>query len=231
MIPKNRLGWILCLAMVAASGAAYYLTPRVLLADTLPALNLQENLPNKVGKWSIDNQAELSIPNPETEGVIKSIYTDVISRVYLNAEGKQIFLSIAYGKNQSDGHALHYPEVCYPAQGFVISDKNISTVKLGQLTVPAKKLIATRGNQIEPVTYWATVGQKIILSGTAHKMAQLHYGFNGLIPDGLIIRVSSLGSNSEQEYEVQREFLESLIDAVNPAVRSRFLGDLASPAK
>ena len=32
--------------------------------------------------------------------------------------GRQIMLSIAYGEDQRDGMKLHYPEVCYPAQGF-----------------------------------------------------------------------------------------------------------------
>jgi len=227
----KKLGWIICAAMVGVSAAAYRLTPTHLLADTMPAINLQKDFPEQVGVWKLDTRGELSIPNPETEGVIKSIYTDVLSRVYMNAEGKQVYLSVAYGKNQSDGHALHYPEICYPAQGFMISSRKSTEIKLGSQMVPAKKLIATRGDQIEPITYWATVGQKIILSGTAHKMAQLHYGFDGFIPDGLIIRVSSIGSDAEAEYEIQRQFLESLATTLRPETRSRVLGELAAGMK
>lgn len=227
----KKLGWLICVAMVGASGAAYQLTPRALLADTLPAVNLEKDFPSEFGHWRLDPRADVSIPNPETEGVIKSIYTDTLSRVYVSDTGKQVFLSVAYGKNQSDGHALHYPEVCYPAQGFVITSKQASQIKIDSEIVPAKHLVATRGEQIEPITYWATVGQKIILSGTAHKVAQLQYGFRGYIPDGLIIRVSSIGPDAQAEYEAQRQFLESLVNALRPEVRSRVMGELSAAVK
>ncbi len=227
----KQIGWIICAAMVGTSAAAYHFTPRTLLADTLPAFSLEKDIPTSAGGWKIDPRAEATIPNPETEGVIKSIYTDVLSRVYINDAGKQIFLSIAYGKNQSDGHALHYPEVCYPAQGYVISNRVSTQINLDGQTVPVKNLVAVRGEQIEPITYWATVGQKIILSGTAHKLAQLNYGAEGLIPDGLIMRVSSVGADSAAEYEMQRQFLETLVKTLRPETRSRVMGELASGIK
>jgi EpsI family protein len=224
----KKLGWVICAAMVVASGVAYLLTPHTLLADTLPAVNLEKDFPSAFGHWKLDPQADVSIPNPQTEGVIKSIYTDTLTRVYVSDTGKQVFLSVAYGKNQSDGHGLHYPEVCYPAQGFLITSTQAAQIRIDSEVVPAKHLVAARGEQMEPITYWATVGRKIILSGTAHKVAQLEYGFRGYIPDGLIIRVSSIGTDAPGEYETQRQFLESLVNALRPEVRSRVLGELSA---
>ncbi|WP_374591367.1 exosortase-associated protein EpsI, B-type [Aquabacterium sp.] len=231
MTTSKTIGWALCALMTAASAVAYKLTPHQLLADTLPALVLEKDFPDNVGNWKTDPKVNLSIPNPDTESVIKSIYTDTLSRVYINAAGKQVFLSVAYGKNQAEGHALHYPEVCYPAQGYVITSKQVAPIQLGGVSVPAKHLVAARGAEIEPITYWATVGQKIILNGTQHKMAQVGYGFKGFLADGLIIRVSTIGASPAAEYEVQREFLESLMQSIRPEVRSRVMGDLAFDAK
>lgn len=228
MKANKYLGWVMMVAMVGASATAYKLTPTQLLADTLPRINLQNDFPSQVGDWKVDTRAQITIPNPETEGVIESIYTDTLSRVYVDPTGKQLFLSVAYGKNQSDGHSLHYPEVCYPAQGYMISEHHIGSIRIGAQTVPVKHLVAMRGEQPEPITYWATVGQKIILNGTQHKLAQLRYGFEGYIPDGMIVRVSTLGDDRDHEYEVQREFLEALARTVNPETRSRMLGELAS---
>lgn len=231
MNAETKIGSLICAVMIATSGLTYYLTPRVLLADTLPTLNLEKDFPEKIGPWVKEIHAELTIPDPETAGVIKSIYTDVLSRVYTNPSGKQIFLSVAYGKNQSDGHALHYPEICYPAQGFVISEKKSTQIKIGGETIPAKHLIASRGSQIEPITYWATIGTNIILNGTAHKVAQLRYGFNGIIPDGMIIRASSIGTNPEEEYELQRDFLDSMIRELTPETRHRVIGEFSNNFK
>ena len=231
MTIAKKFGWVLCAAMVGASASAYLLTPHQLLADTLPALSLEKDFPNAFGQWKTDPTVGVSIPNPETEGAIKSIYTDTLSRVYVNQAGKQLYLSVAYGKNQSDGHALHYPEICYPAQGFVITSKQTSPIQISGLTVPAKHLVAARGEQIEPITYWATVGQKIILNGTQHKLAQLGYGFKGQLADGLIIRVSTTGADLPTEYELQRQFLESLMHALRPDVRSRVMGELSTSLK
>ena len=90
---------------------------------------------------------------------------------------------------------------------------------------------SARGEQIEPITYWATVGQKIILNGTQHKVAQLGYGFKGQLADGLIIRVSTTGADLPTEYELQRQFLESLMHALRPDVRSRVMGELSTSLK
>jgi len=225
---KAFITWLACALMTISSLLAYSLTPRTLLADTLPAIQLDKDFPASFGEWHLDPRADLSIPNPQIEGVIKSIYTDTLSRVYLNKEGRAIYLSVAYGRNQSDGQALHYPEVCYPAQGFVIANRKKSIINIDSTDVPVKLLIAERGPLTEPITYWATVGSKIILSGTQHKIAQLSYGFRGFIPDGMIIRVSSIGTVSAAEYAFQRQFLEDLVRNMTADARYRIMGDIAT---
>jgi hypothetical protein len=53
-------------------------------------------------------------------------------------------------------------------------------------------------------------------------------GLKGLIPDGMLVRVSSIDSNRARGYEQQASFLEDLVAAVPPAGRDRIFGTLKS---
>ena len=74
-------------------------------------------------------------------------------------------LSIAYGGDQSDTMAVHKPEVCYPAQGFQILKNATASFSTGDGNIPVKRLVATQGPRIEPITYWTTVGDTVAVSG------------------------------------------------------------------
>jgi hypothetical protein len=49
----------------------------------------------------------------------------------------------------------------------------------------------------EPVTFWFVVGEHVAVSGQQQKIAQLRYGVQGLIPDGMLVRVSSIDRDTE----------------------------------
>jgi EpsI family protein len=80
------------------------------------------------------------------------------------------------------------------------------------------------GNRSEPVTYWTTLGDKVVQGGIRTKLAQLEYGFHGLIPDGLIFRVSSIDSNPQSGYADHEHFVQELLAELPPATRLRFAG-------
>jgi hypothetical protein len=54
-------------------------------------------------------------------------------------------------------------------------------------------------------------------------VVQLEYALSKRIPDGLLVRVSSLGAPDEQ-FAVQQRFLVELIQAIPEAWRYRFVG-------
>ena len=134
-------------------------------------------------------------------------------------------LSIAYGTEQSDSTRLHYPEICYPAQGFqlVSTHKGIVDTLFGELRV--KKLLAVKGDRSEPITYWSIVGNDVVLSSKEAKFTQLRYGVNGIIPDGLIFRVSSISSDFVSEYEIHQDFIRALMVELSPKNRIRIIGN------
>lgn len=225
MIPFRA--WASMAVMCAASGAAYVATPRILLADTLPKITLESIVPKTIGQWQMDRNEAVAIADPQQKQTIDAIYSDTLSRIYVSPQGTKMMLSIAYGRNQTDESSVHYPEVCYPAQGMQVSSPVIEQITLNGRTRAVKHLVAKRGEaMLEPITYWVVIGNHMVVGGTGQKLAQLSYGLNGKVPDGMILRVSSIGESTAKEFEMQRVFLEQLIRSLPENMQERFAGAL-----
>jgi len=215
---------ILMTLMVLAALCARAYRPTMLLADQRPKVELEQLVPRQFGAWHELQQSTGQIVNPQQTALLKKLYTQTLSRSYINSNGAVIMLSIAYGNNQSDGIALHYPEVCYPAQGFQLLSATQGLLETQFGTLPVERLMTKLGNRFEPVTYWSTLGDKVVRSGTNTKLAQLDYGFKGLIPDGLIFRVSSIDVDAATGHELQARFVRDFVDALPIGVRLRLAG-------
>ena len=60
--------------------------------------------------------------------------------------------------------------------------------------------------------------------GLQRKLAQMRYGMQGLVPDGLVFRVSSIGEAFDEEFRIQHEFVQALAAAVPTSLRRRLMG-------
>lgn len=218
---------IIGLCMFAAAGMALALKPVHKIADAGPKIDLDVLIPKTFGDWKIDETITPLIANPEQEAVINKIYNQTLTRTYLNTAGDHIMLSIAYGGDQSDSMAVHKPEVCYPAQGFQILKNATGTFSTGAGSIPVRRLVATQGQRIEPITYWMTVGDTVAVSGLKWKIQQLKYGLTGKIPDGLLFRISSIQADDAQAYQTQDAFARDLLQAMSPSGRERIIGNPA----
>lgn len=216
--------WIMLALMLVAGATAHVARPTIYLADQRPKVDLEDLIPKEFGTWRQLEQSGGQIINPQQSQLLQQLYTQTLARSYVNSNGTVIMLSIAYGANQSDGVALHYPEVCYPAQGFQLQSMVRATVPTDFGDIAAKQLITRLGNRNEPVTYWATLGDKVVMGGLKTKLAQLDYGFNGYIPDGLIFRVSSIDRDANKAHSDQASFVKDLVVALPPASRLRLTG-------
>ena len=90
--------------------------------------------------------------------------------------------------------------------------------------IPVRHILAVQGDRVEPVSYWTTVGDKVVLNGIETKIAQIGYGVEGYVSDGMIFRISSIDGSPEHGFVIQQQFTSSLMDALNPSVRSRIAG-------
>ncbi len=216
---------VIGLAMFAAAGMALALKPTVKVADSGPKIDLETLIPKTFGDWKIDETIAPLIANPEQEAMLSRVYNQTLTRTYINSRNERIMLSIAYGGDQSDNMAVHKPEVCYPAQGFqILRSPTISTFATDDGSIPVKRLVATQGPRIEPITYWTTVGDAVEVDGLKWKLQQLKYGLTGKIPDGLLFRISSIQADDAKAYQTQDTFTRDLLKAMPSGDRQRIIG-------
>ena len=76
----------------------------------------------------------------------------------------------------------------------------------------------------EPITYWAMLGDEAVVGRVDTKVAQMRYGFKGVIPDGLIFRVSSIERESSVAFALQQNFVNQFISAVSRDTLTRMTG-------
>lgn len=215
---------VLVLALLAAS-AAHLWRPSVHLTDTIGQPKLDQVFPLAFGDWRVDTSLPVILPAPDVQAKLNQIYNQVLSRTYVSSRGERIMLSVAYGGDQSDGTRAHRPEVCYPAQGFQVEGSQVSDLQLptgNRLHV--RRLVAHQGARHEPITYWVMVGDRVATSSSEQKLAQLRFGVQGVIPDGMLIRVSSIDLQTERAHALQERFIADLLNGVPAASRARVFG-------
>lgn len=224
MNPVRRRAAIVACLMGASFGGAAAWRPTKRLADSRAKVELETMFPKAFGDWALDARMAVQLISPDTQAMLDKIYNQTLSRTYVNSKGDRIMLSVAYGGDQSDGTRAHRPEVCYPAQGFQVAAMRKSAIDVSVRTLPVRQLVATLGSRVEPITYWTVVGERVALSGSEQKLAQLAYSVRGLIPDGLLVRVSNVGPAGEAAYALHQAFIAQLALALSPGDRSVVVG-------
>ena len=216
----------LLLLMLAASGLALALRPTEKIADGGLPIKLETMIPRTFGDWREEQQNAVQMVDPQQQELMSKIYTDTLSRTYVDKKGYRIMLAIAYGDDQRDSMQMHYPEVCYPGQGFVLHDKQKGALTTLGGSIPVTRILTSLGQRNEPVTYWTTVGNTVFQGGLEKKLAELNYGLRGKIPDGMLIRLSSIDANAANAYEMQTQFANQMLSALTPEYRQKMNGNL-----
>src|SRR5687768_13102034 len=197
---------VLLVLMLIASSLALALRPTQKIADHEPAIDLETIIPRTFGDWREEQRNSVEIVDPQQKEMIDTIYTQTLSRTYMNSHGYRVMLAIAYGDDQRDSMQMHYPEVCYPAQGFLLENKEAGVLTTENGPIPVTRILTSLGRRNEPVTYWTTVGDKVFQGGLQKKLTEMSYGLSGKIPDGMLIRISSIDADTKTAYEIQTEF-------------------------
>lgn len=205
-----------------------YLKPTLQPKDPKDRVNFEELIPKEFGEWRVIEGQLMVIADPEVEGVLNRIYSQTVSRTYVDAQGNRVMLSLAYGESQSDSMQIHKPEVCYPAQGFVVLENKKSYLNTGFNLVPVRKLTTTLGNRKEFVLYWILVGDQVVGGGLERKIQQLSYGLKGVIPAGLLFRVSLIGDDEVIAFSEQERFVLDLLNALDKKMVHHLVGKFSN---
>lgn len=210
--------------MLCAAAFAFAAKPRAKIADQVPLISLEELIPKRFGAWQVDEKIVPVVVDPQIQAKLNEIYNQTLARTYVDLAGQRIMLSIAYGGDQSDAMQVHRPEVCYAAQGFQVAKEALGQLATDYGVVPVKRLVAVQGQRIEPITYWVVVGDMATSVGLQQKLQQLKYGLTGKVPDGMLVRVSSIARNDELAYGIQERFLREMLAAMPDVNRARVIG-------
>ena len=205
-------------------GAALLIKPAKMLADTGPRIILEDSVPVAFGRWRLDPRAVAVVPSSAKQEAISQIYSQTLSRTYVNPQGQRVMLAIAYGSNQTRQLRAHRQEVCYVAQGFQIEALRSGQLMAGGVSVPVTRLVASNGPRVEPVTYWFTMGSSVVRSYLDRQVVELKYALSDYIPDGYLFRVSTIGADQQAAFSLQAAFVDELMQSLDPAVRTRLLG-------
>lgn len=212
-------------AMLAAAGLAIAMKPTRDLTHDLPAVDLEAIVPKRFADWQVDEAQAPLIVSPDVKAQLERLYSQTLTRTYISSNGERVMLSIAYSGRHGEEMQTHRPEICYPAQGFTISKESTSVslqTRYGPLRVT--RLVAVAGARHEPITYWVVVGGNQTQFGLHMKLAQIRYTLTGRVPDGLLLRVSSIDRDSERASGVHMEFFEKLLAATDPKDRWWLIG-------
>lgn len=227
--PLQRRAFVVLGLSVGSVAAAEVIKPRTKLAS-IRGLNIDiaEMIPRKFDGWQALDDNLSAVVNPVMQETLDKIYSQLVSRTYTNRDQRRIMLSVAYGDDQRKYLAVHYPEVCYPAQGFAVRSNVMGQTTVAGDTLPLRKLETVLGKQrFEPVTYWTTMGDFTSFGGFPRRMIELRYGLQRVIPDGLLFRVSSIGQDSAAQFQMQEDFIKSMLEGLQPQVRRFFTGQLS----
>src|SRR5450830_660656 len=186
---------LLALMLVSAAlGMQMRLT--ISIADELPPIDLKAMVPTAFGNWKEQLNFSNQIVDPEQKQMLEEIYSQTLSRTYINPNGYRIMLSIAYGKNQRRKLQLHRPEVCYPAQGFALSSNKPGKLDLLSQPIAVTRLETSLGQRVEPLTYWTVVGDHVTANQNEKRLVEVGYAMRGRIPDGMLVRISSIDKDA-----------------------------------
>lgn len=213
------LGGLLCVAAVLATAMKPNQTVAAGAAPQLETL-----IPQQFGDWRREETKIVQIVDPNLQETLDRLYGQVLTRLYVDGRGTRIMLSIAYGADQRDDLAVHRPEVCYPAQGAQVLSTQDVVIDFPWGQIPARRLVTQLGPRHEPLTYWTMVGDRAVVSALKAKLEQMRYGLRGRIPDGLLVRASSIDPDDERAFADQARFLTDLLAALPPADRQRLSG-------
>lgn len=220
----SSVAWTLASLMCVTSVAGIAARPTSTAADRGKGISLETAVPRSFGDWTELQDQGVQVVNPQTQELLNKLYSQVLTRSYVNKQGYRIMLSMAYGDDQRGGLQAHRPEVCYPAQGFKLAKVEDGTLATAFGNIDVRRLSTNLGSRSEPVTYWLTVGDQIIKNKFDKRIMEIRLGLTGQIPDGLLFRISSIDNDTARGYAMQQKFAADMMTAVPAAARKQLSG-------
>jgi len=217
--------WILTALLVATAVGVASMRPVYQGTDSDQSPRLGTMIPEQFTGWQALSRISPLVIDPRVTSRVEETYAETVERVYRGPGGQMVMLSVAYGTHQlHDSLQAHRPEYCYRAQGFTVEQSHDTSIQTDAGPLKVRRLLTRRAERFEPVTYWMMVGRRAVLPGLGRQLAQLAHGLRGEIPDGLLVRVSSLAATPDEAWSLHEHFITDLLRALQPAHLDRLAG-------
>ena len=220
----NRTAIVLAVLMCTAAVGGIAARPSAKASDKGQNISLETEVPKAFGEWVLAPEQGAQVVNPQTKELLDKLYSQILTRTYVNKAGYRIMLSMAYGDDQRGGLQAHKPEVCYPAQGFKHHKNDAGQLATQYGNIEVRRLSTSLGQRAEPITYWLTVGDQVIQNKFDKRMAEIRLGLTGQIPDGMLFRISSIDPDTSRAFTMQERFAADLLAGVPAQTRKRLSG-------
>jgi len=216
----DRRKFLLGLLFASAAGVAAWRKPNIHL-DYLGREKLDVLVPKTIGPWTFVAASGLVVP-PEDQ-LLNALYSQLLTRVYWDGRNPPVMLLVAQSGSQTGFLQIHRPETCYTASGYQISAVVPHAIQLGSRVLLANHMDASAGGPTEHVVYWTRVGNKVPTSWKEQKLAVAEQNLEGIIPDAILVRVSTVTDDAEAGRAAIDNFVRALLGAIPPNRRSVFI--------
>jgi EpsI family protein len=213
---KLLLGLFFC----SAAGLAAWRQPNK-HTDNLGNSKLEDIVPKTIGPWSFVTASGLVVP--PNDQLSRTLYSQLLTRVYSDGRNPPIMLLIAQSGWQTGILQVHRPETCYPASGYLISPVTPHYFRAGTANVAANTLTAVSDGMAEQIIYWTRVGDQVPLSWRDQRIAVAEQNLRGVIPDAVLVRVSTVSSDTDEARATLDAFIQAMLASVPASKRNVFV--------
>ncbi len=218
MVDRRKL--LIGLLFCSAAGLAAWRKPTRRL-DYLGHQKLEDLVPKVIGPWKFVAASGLVVP--PSDQLSQATYSQLLTRVYSDGASAPIMLLMAQSGSQTGFLQIHRPETCYTASGYQITPVAHHPIALGFGVLPTNSMDATSDGLTEHVVFWTRVGDQLPESWKDQKLAVAEQNLRGIIPDAILVRVSTVRDDTEGARETLDAFVRALFEKIPPAQRSVFI--------
>ena len=155
----------------------------------------------------------------------RALYSQLLTRVYTIGDGHA-----DHGAGRAKRHADRHPadpsarnSATPPAAtSFRQARRHRSTCRVRNSG--AEHVRDERAAQTEQIVYWTRIGNHMPTSWTQQRMAVAMDNLRGIIPDAVMVRVSTYGNDKAAALAEVDEFIGAMIGSMAPKVRRVFIG-------
>ena len=178
--PFNKKIVFITLCFILVGFLIHWPSPSRIWHKDRPVLEVLSN----IGDWEIGNVI------PMDQEILKILnLDDYLHQTYRNGHG-MVSLYIGYYMTANKVGEAHSPLVCFPGQGWVISNMKKETLMVGSSPISLMTMIVTKGENKELILYWYQSVDKTASDTFGQKIQTLWHKFYNRREDNAFVRIS-----------------------------------------